>query len=170
MTPPPTSANREVNFDLAKVVVEQTRQAGKLELLDSQVNQSIQNFAGTLQAVQADVQRISDRNSENNTLLHELRERSSGLERIALAVERSGNEQAGDTTSLKLEVAGMKGFVRGVAGTAAFVLTLLVALIGYIYVSDKGAQAEINLANARDISQNRALLMKHEAKLGGASQ
>lgn len=114
MSPPATKPRPAVEFDVASLAVHIAQLEGSHALLESQVNSSIQTMTGSIQAMQSDVQRIGERSVDNNALLHELKERSTGLERLSLAVETTGRGHAGDTNKVSLELAGMKGFIRGV--------------------------------------------------------
>lgn len=128
----PAAPKREpVDFDAAKLAVDLAMLEGRHNALDSQVAQSIQNLTGSFQAMQADVQRIGERSVDNNTLLHALTERSTAIERIAHAVEDAGKGHAGDTTKVSLEMAHMRGFIRGVVLCGALGFGSLAAFVVY---------------------------------------
>lgn len=137
-----------VDFGSAALAVEHAQLEGRLGVLESQVSQSIQNLTGSFQAMQADVQRIADRNSENNTLLHELRERSTGLERIANAVEAAGKDHAGDTRAVSIELAKMKGFIWGISLCGGLALAAVSGFV--VYRMDR---TDDNVQDVRDAIQ-----------------
>ncbi len=128
MSPAPA---KMVDFEAASLAVKLAQFEGNIKLLDSQVSQSIQNLTGTMQAMQADIQSMSTRSADNNTLLTAMAERSHAVERIALAVEESGKGHAGDTRNVSLEMAQMRGFIRGVMLCGALGFGTLAAFVIY---------------------------------------
>lgn len=151
------NANRQpVDFDLAAVVVQQERQRGDHELLSSQVNQHIQNLAGSVQALQGDFRHLAEGQSQSNAMLHQIQERSSGIERLATALERGGTTHGEDITALKLSVAEWKGFVKASAIWLTFAISSVTAYTLYRFDKLEAAVTilqSFHMASERGASQ-----------------
>jgi hypothetical protein len=113
---------------VAAIALEQERLRGGLELLSSQVNSSIQNLTGSVQAMQSDVSGMAESDREQVGLLHELKEKSTGLDRLARAIETGENRNSG--TAAELQKVQLKDPFKATTGLSVGGLFILLAMNG----------------------------------------
>ena len=113
------------------MMVEITQIKGEQALMNQRLDSSLQAMASHLQALQGDFRSVANQQASDSALLHQLAERSSGLERLATAIERGGGTNSDAITALKLAVAEWKGLVKGVALCAAITATAVTTFVVY---------------------------------------
>lgn len=145
---------------------------GRIDLMNQRLESSIQAMSGDISALGAEVHTLRTLLESGQALLMEkMAEVSTTSMHLRLLTEsiREHNDlekRRQETTDRALtELRDKESTARGERRGAAFVLTLLVALVGYIYVSDKQQQAEINLQFSNQLTANRAMLLTHEEQL-----
>lgn len=119
MTPDPL-----VGFPISVLTGEQEKLSGRLDRLSDRVSHNYDALNAKLDGILADARESRTQAAENNSMLHEMRERSSGLARIHQRLEQGGVDHSHDVKALQLTVAEWKGAVK--------MLILVVTLVGTV--------------------------------------
>lgn len=145
---------------------------GELNLLNQRLDSSIQALSGNVSALSAEVHMLRGLQESGQALLMEkmteVGTTSLQLRLLTESIREHNNLEKTRQETTERHIADLRdkeAHGRGERRGAAFVLTLLVALVGYVYVADKSAQAEINAQVQRDITANRAMLLTHDAQV-----
>lgn len=123
-----------VGFDVAILAVRQAEQAGELAVLGQQVGLGLANLTSGLQSLQDDLRNLTRTQTENGALLHELRERSTGLDRLGAAIEKGETirgTQDGRLSALERQFAHWRGFVVGVTLCGSVALAAVTTFVVY---------------------------------------
>lgn len=140
---------------------------GELNLLNQRLESSIQALNAGVSALGAEVHVIRGLQESGHALLMEkMQEVGSTSLHLRLLTESIREHNAleksrQETTEAKLQdLRDKEATARGERRGAAFVLTLMVALVGYIYVADQGRQDKKNDALEALIAQRTAELQQ----------
>ena len=112
------------------LVMEQEAQKRKHDLLESEVKHGFEGVNSRLDGFAHALTQANIQATNNNSMLHELRERGSGWERIHTVLERVGGTTSDDVKKLNSTVSEWKGAVK-----MLLVVITLVGGLGAAYVT-----------------------------------
>lgn len=131
----PAVASQDLS-DPLQVAVKVTAVEGTLALLSQQVSQGLGNVQSQLSALQAEQRENSKQISDLAVAMHALQAQSSGMERLALAIEQAAAENSAWRRNHESEnrgvadaVTGARAALKFVAWIGAFIVGLIVATV-----------------------------------------
>lgn len=145
---------------------------GELNLINQRLDSSIQALNSSVSALGAEVHLIRGLQEAGQALLlekmQEVGSTSVQLRLLTESIREHNNLEKSRQETTERHIGDLKdkeAHARGERRGAAFVLTLLVALVGWIYVADQDRAEKKDDAQDRDIAANKALIIAHETKL-----
>jgi hypothetical protein len=135
----PQTPQSEKLLDPVQIALEVVALRGDQASLTLQLNTAIQNMGGTLQALQGDMRNVRDGQSEITNQLHQVREHSTGLERLGQAIRESTEQAMRWRKEHEISDAGVRDRVNRMLGIGIGVgaVFMLLVTLGAAYINNE---------------------------------